>query len=93
MNRVHLACIGLGGRGTGLANLVASMEDVRVAAVCDVYSDRVKQAIDHISEAHNYRPEGYTDHSDVLSRDDLDGVIVATSWTTLSLIHISSPRD
>ena len=72
MNRVHLACIGLGGRGTGLANLVASMEDVRVAAVCDVYSDRVKQAIDHISEAHNYCPEGYTDYSDVLSRDDLD---------------------
>ena len=92
MNRVHLACIGLGGRGTGLANLVASMEDVRVAAVCDVYSDRVKQAIDHISEAHNYCPEGYTDYSDVLSRDDLDGVIVATSWTTHVEISLAAMR-
>ena len=92
MDRVHLACIGLGGRGTGLANLVASMEDVHIAAVCDVYSDRVEQAIDHISEAHNYRPEGYTDYGDLLSRDDLDGVIVATSWTTHVEISLAAMR-
>ena len=92
MNRVHIACIGLGGRGTGLANLVASMEDVCVAAICDVYSDRVEQAIDRIGETHNYRPEGYTDYSNVLSRDDLDGVIVATSWTTHVEISLAAMR-
>ena len=66
MDRVHLACIGLGGRGTGLANLVASMDDVHIAAVCDVYPDRVERAIDRIDEAQSYRPEGYTKYDDVL---------------------------
>ena len=68
------------------------MEDVRVAAVCDVYSDRVEQAIDRIGEAQSYRPEGYTDYDHVLSRDDLDGVIVATSWTTHVEISLAAMR-
>ena len=92
MDRVHLACIGLGGRGTGLANLVASMDDVYIAAVCDVYPDRVERAIDRIDEAQSYRPEGYTNYDDVLRREDLDGVIVATSWTTHVEISLAAMR-
>ena len=92
MDRVHLACIGLGGRGTGLANLVASMDDVHVAAVCDVYPDRVERAIDRIDEAQSYRPEGYANYDDVLRREDLDGVIVATSWTTHVEISLAAMR-
>ena len=92
MDRVHLACIGLGGRGTGLTNLVASMDDVHVAAVCDVYPDRVERAIDRIDEAQSYRPEGYANYDDVLRREDLDGVIVATSWTTHVEISLAAMR-
>ncbi len=49
--------IGLGGRGSGLADLVASMDDVIIPAICDVCQDRIdKKAIKNLS-AHSQKRE------------------------------------
>ena len=48
MEQIKLGFIGLGGRGSGLADLVAAMEDVHIAAVCDVYQDRIDRKIDRL---------------------------------------------
>ena len=77
MDRVNLGFVGLGGRGAGLADLVADMEDVHIPAVCDVYQDRV---------------DGYTDYRAMLARGDLQGVVIATSWTTHVEIGLAATR-
>ena len=51
MDRGNLGFVGLGGRGAGLADLVADMEDVHIPAVCDVYQDRVDRKIDRLQES------------------------------------------
>ena len=92
MDSVKLGVIGLGGRGSGLADLVASMEDVTVAAVCDVYQDRVDGKIARLEEQRGYRATGYLDYKEMLQRGDLDGVIIATSWTTHVEIALAAMR-
>ena len=68
MQTVKIGFIGLGGRGSGLANLVATMPDVQIPAVCDVYQDRIDKKIANIEELAGYRPEGYTDYRQMLDR-------------------------
>ena len=44
MDKVRMGFVGLGGRGRGNMNLVLTMPDVEVTAVCDLYEDRVERA-------------------------------------------------
>ena len=74
-DRINLAFIGTGGRGTGLMRGVVSRsveENVRVAAVCDVFRKRLDQAKE-ISGG-----DDYMDYRKVLERDDIDAVVIAT---------------
>ena len=50
MDSVKIGFIGLGGRGSGLADLVVKMDDVTIPAVSDVYQDRVDKKIERIEE-------------------------------------------
>ena len=92
MERVKLGFIGLGGRGAGLADLVAQMEDVHVAAVCDVYPDRVERKVARLKEQDRLPAQGYTDYRELLARGDLQGVVIATSWTTHVEIALAAMR-
>ena len=92
VTRVRLGFIGLGGRGRGLAGLVVNMEDVVIPALCDVHRDRVEAAVDQIEESSGHRPDGYTDYRQMLDRGDLDGVVIATSWTTHVEIALAAMR-
>ncbi|MFH1570435.1 MAG: Gfo/Idh/MocA family oxidoreductase [Gemmatimonadota bacterium] len=92
MEKVQIGFIGLGGRGAGLADLVAEMEDVRIPAVCDVYADRVERKVARLQELKGERPEGYTDYREMLARGDLQGVVIATSWTTHVEIALAALR-
>ena len=48
---LHLGLIGLGGRGSFLLeNLLLSMDDVEIAAVCDLYEDRREHAAEVVRE-------------------------------------------
>ncbi|MBN98900.1 MAG: glycosyl hydrolase [Gemmatimonadetes bacterium] len=92
MKRVRVGFIGLGGRGRGLAALVAGMEDVVVSALCDVHRDRVEQTVHQLEKASGHRPEGYTDYRQMLEQGNLDGVVIATSWTTHVEIALAAMR-
>ena len=92
MKRVRVGFIGLGGRGRGLAALVAGMEDVVVPALCDVHRDRVEQTVHQLEKASGHRPEGYTDYRQMLEQGNLDGVVIATSWTTHVEIALAAMR-
>ena len=76
-DRVNVALIGVGGRGTSLMKLVLDMAerrgDVKIAAVCDVYEKR-KQLAQEATKAEF----ATLDYREVLARPDIDAVIVAT---------------
>ena len=80
-NRVTLAAIGIGGRGTSvnLNEIAARYKDAQYLAVCDPMRDRRekgKQQFEHFSGKGSVA--AYNDFREALARDDIDGVVVAT---------------
>ncbi len=73
-NRITTALIGSGGRGQ---QIIAGGD--QVVAVCDVdakHLEKAKAKIDGLSGGRSCK--GYGDFRDVLARDDIDAVVVAT---------------
>jgi hypothetical protein len=78
-----IGIIGTGGRGTSLlGNLLAA--DARVVAICDVIPEHAQNAGALIEKSGQQAPALYTksdhDYENLVARDDLDLVIVATPW-------------
>ena len=89
---IRLAILGLGGRGIGQMKVLLEMEDVQVTAVCDVYTDRVEEAQKIVLEKKGSTPFGSTNASECIKRDDVDAVVVMTSWETHIPLCIESMR-
>lgn len=78
--QLNVGVIGLGGRGIGLLQMVMyRMKDINVAAVCDVYEDRIEQAQKLAKKMRRSEPKGYTDYHEILKDDSIDAVIITAS--------------
>lgn len=75
------ACvIGLGQRGISLVvNVLLKNRDIQIMAVCDVYGDRVDEALRHICQAGG-DARGFSDWREALNVAGLDAVFVFTGW-------------
>lgn len=74
-DRVNVGLIGVGNRGTyHLKGLMqrAEEDNVRVAAVCDVFRYRLNRA------AETSKANGYADYREVLARPEVDAVVIST---------------
>ena len=95
MKKIRLGIVGLGQRGTSmLRDNFIHFENVEFAAFCDRYQDRVEGAAAILKEK---RPDSNapfltTDHRELLKRDDVDAVYVATSWETHVEVAIDALR-
>lgn len=89
---VRLGIVGLGGRGTGQMQTLQGMPDVRIAAVCDVYPDRVERAQELARQKQDFTPEGTLDYRELNARDDLEAVVVMSSWTTHILVAVDAMK-
>jgi predicted dehydrogenase len=69
---VSIGVIGCGNRGTYVAGLFAKNEFARVAAVCDIYEDRLQAARKQYSGAQVYKS-----YQDLLA-SEVDAVLIAT---------------
>lgn len=79
--KVTLGLIGLGARGIGLLKTVfLHHEDVDFAIVCDVYEDRCQEAAEIIEKSGRPRPQTTLDYQDILKMENVDAVILCTSW-------------
>lgn len=76
---IRLGVIGLGARGRALLGRLLKMEDIIVPAVCDLYEDRLRLGMESVIAAGREKAEGYKDYQELLTRDDLDGVIISSS--------------
>ena len=78
--RVALGVIGIGIRGRNLLRGAFLPNDgFQVLAVCDVDTTRREDGVRRVNEAYeNTDCAGYLDHRELLARDDLDAVVIAT---------------
>ena len=72
MDRVRYGIVGTGGMGSGHARTMASIEECVLTAVCDIVPAVAQEAGDAFDVPH------CTDYRELIGRDDVDAVIVAT---------------
>lgn len=82
MKDIRIGFIGLGGRGYGLLELAVLPQKEQVAAVCDVYEDRVQKGAELVEKFGQPKPACYTDYHDVIKDETVNTIIVATAWET-----------
>jgi predicted dehydrogenase len=91
--RITMGCIGIGGMGTfDLRNFMTNA-DVRILAVCDVDTnrrDRAKVLVDDYYK--NQNCVASNDFREVLERDDIDTIMIATPDHWHALISIAAAR-
>jgi glucose-fructose oxidoreductase len=96
-NQTTVGCIGVGGRGGGLLSEVSSRDNVKVVGICDVFQHRREGAAGSL----NQRYDGnvctpYRDLREMLARDDIDAVVIATPdhWhVPAALMAVRSGKD
>lgn len=87
-----LGVIGLGGRGRGLLECLLGMEDVEITAICDQYEERLELGLEIVQKSGRTLADGYSDYKKLLAREDLQGVIIATTWVTHAEIAIAAMK-
>lgn len=77
---IHACVIGLGGRGYGLIHeVLLKIPGLEIAAVCDVYEDRVARAVECV-RAHGGDAGGFLDYRQALDTKEINAAFVFTGW-------------
>lgn len=76
---VKLAVIGLGQRGISNIKTLFSIPDVEIVSVCDVYEDRVGDAL-KLLEEHGQSAKGFKDYKEALNVAGLDAAMIFSGW-------------
>ncbi len=78
---IRIGVLGLGCRGYSiLCAVLLNMEGVCVTAVYDKYADRTARAANAVEQKMGIRPFEATSSDELLAREDVDCVFIATSW-------------
>lgn len=84
MDKVRVAFIGVGARGSGHVVQMMQIDGVEVKAICDNHVPSAERSAKRVVEAGRPAPtlytNGDTDYRRMLDRDDIDLVIIATPW-------------
>lgn len=73
-DNVQIALIGAGGMGQGDAKMATSIAGVKLVAACDCYDGR----LEHMKEVYGKDTFTTRNYQEILSRPDVDAVIIAT---------------
>src|SRR6202789_1514240 len=77
-NRITLGVIGMGWQGPGNTDAFLTLSDCQVVAACDIDANHLQAAVKKINDAYgNEDCKGYHDYRELLSRDDIDAVMIA----------------
>jgi predicted dehydrogenase len=79
-DRISIGIVGAGGRGSYLLREIEKCSDLNVAvtAVCDVYRPNLQRAAETIKKTWGVTPFQTVDFRQILSRRDVDAVVIAT---------------
>ncbi|UCF15230.1 MAG: Gfo/Idh/MocA family oxidoreductase [Phycisphaerales bacterium] len=87
---VATGAIGIGGRGKQILQALMGRPDCRMLAVCDVDSRRLEQARNIVNSKYgNSDCAAYADYRELLARDDIDAVLIASpdQWHVLQSVE------
>ena len=91
--RLNIGFIGLGKQNSGHLGAMVGKRDVQVLAICDVDTTRREHFRDFVDKKYGElerkdvkAAKAYEHYQDLLARDDIDGVFIATPdhWHTTS---------
>src|SRR5438132_4582144 len=88
--RITMAAIGTGGQGSGDMRALMGFGQVQMVAVCDVMQSNLQRARGAVNQRYgNQDCQTYGDFREVLGRDDIDAVLIATPdhWHALITIE------
>jgi predicted dehydrogenase len=99
-DRINIGVIGVGGRGYSDGRDFSAYGKknnncLQILAVCDVYEKRKRQS-EEFFKSQGYETKGYLDWNEVVARNDLDAVIVATPdhWhAKIAIAAMESGKD
>ena len=85
LDKIRIGFVGLGNRGPGAVERMSYIENVEIAALCDVFNDRVEKC-QKILEKHELpRAKSYSGSKDVwkemFQNPDLDLIYITTPWS------------
>lgn len=80
---VSIGVFGLGERGHLQLSTMLGMDDVIVPVVCDNYQNHADKGREIVAAKRGgVMPDGTTDYREVVARDDIEAVLIMTSWTS-----------
>ena len=91
MKNINVAYIGYGERGRALLGLVLEQVDA-ISAVCDIYEDRAEACAKVVEENRGVRPAVYTDYKDAIADENVNVVMIMTSWESHIPIALEAMR-
>ena len=77
-DRVRVACVGVRGQGKSHIAAYSKMDNVEIAAVCDIDESILNARLEEIEKTSGKRPVGYTDLRKLLEDKSIDAVSIAT---------------
>lgn len=94
--KLKLAFIGVGLRGTNHLNNALLRDDVEVVAICDVDQNRIDIATKKITEAGQKKPlvfgKNDYDYRNMLELEGIDAVIISTPWLWHTKMAVDSMK-
>lgn len=91
---IKLGFIGLGQRGQVLLkNVLGNFPDAEVAALCDVYEDRIEICEKLLREKGRRPAAAYQNYTDLLCDENVNVVIVSASWEAHIPMAIASMKS
>ncbi|MBK9737022.1 MAG: Gfo/Idh/MocA family oxidoreductase [Saprospiraceae bacterium] len=83
-DKVRIAFIGVGARGSGTLELALLRHDIVVTAICDIDKSAASRAVKSVTNAGQTMPAIYTDNDQsykkLLDQKDVDAVFICTPW-------------
>lgn len=81
MKQVKIGQIGLGQRGEQLMrDIFTQNEKADVVAVCDLYQDRIDEAVRLWKKRRGNDIYGTLDYKEIIARDDVEVVLISCAW-------------
>ncbi|MCP4644692.1 MAG: Gfo/Idh/MocA family oxidoreductase [bacterium] len=94
---VRVGVVGTGGRGTSLLGNILRMPEVQVPALCDIAPANLARAQALVKKSGRPEPVGYGDgdraYEQLMARDDLDAVLIATPWNWHTPMAVCAMRN
>ena len=92
--RITMATIGTGGRGTGDMRSFMNFGEVQMLATCDPVRAHRERARDLVNDKYGTKDcQTYNDFRDVLARQDIDAILIGTPDHWHAIITIESCRS